>query len=438
MSSFIKKAPKALIVIGAAAALTLVAPLAAQADPPASPQRTYQAAGSDTIEQLAKGYTLGYFANGANRGPFATSLGSWDAFGPKTNHTTEFLSQIQPKSTGATFYRPAGSGEGIKALSASWNPGTSAYTVLRDLNDDGDTTDPGESITTNLQQGGQHEIDVARSSSRPATSAGVGTANDKLVYYPVARDAVSAAFQQGASPVTINGLTTAALTFIYNAGSTGTFTGSGFTISAGSGSTDPVYTAGGQNLTLHPILPQASSGTRSFFLNSIGVTSIGSWVQQGVEENDGSVLATAGDIVPFSAAVWIAQKNGNDNVTFGGSSTVKLLNIDSKSPTTGTAPSLLPDTNATSGLFGDPAVAPASPTLGNAVYARDVYLVVPSSVFDSTGANFDPTLVGIVQNLRTQNYAASGTKFVTQDYGFARLTYTVATTGLVRGPFTNP
>ncbi|MEV6175140.1 hypothetical protein AB0L99_43960 [Streptomyces sp. NPDC051954] len=62
-------------------------------------------------------------------------------------------------------------------------------------------------------------------------------------------------------------------------------------------------------VALTPILPQANSGTRQFFLQSINVTTPGSCVQQGVQENDGTVLDTAGDIVPFSVAQYIAQEN---------------------------------------------------------------------------------------------------------------------------------
>ncbi|MBG0852926.1 hypothetical protein I2W78_13995 [Streptomyces spinoverrucosus] len=62
-------------------------------------------------------------------------------------------------------------------------------------------------------------------------------------------------------------------------------------------------------VSITPILPQSQSGTRAFFLSSIQATP-GTCVQtsESIQENDGRVLDSAGDIVPFSVAQYTAQE----------------------------------------------------------------------------------------------------------------------------------
>ncbi|MER5793501.1 hypothetical protein ABT137_34580, partial [Streptomyces sp. NPDC001980] len=64
-------------------------------------------------------------------------------------------------------------------------------------------------------------------------------------------------------------------------------------------------------VTLTPILPQSASGTRAFFLSSIGVTTPGSCVtsDSSIQENDGSIVDSAGDIFPYSVAQYTAQES---------------------------------------------------------------------------------------------------------------------------------
>ncbi|MGW2016272.1 hypothetical protein [Streptomyces sp. NPDC001927] len=124
-------------------------------------------------------------------------------------------------------------------------------------------------------------VDVARSSRGP-----VDTTTTDLTFIPFAKDAVTWA-KRSDSALPSN-LTTADLKGIYECS---------------------ITTLNGVALT--PILPQANSGTRQFFLSSIGVTTPGACVTQGVQENDGTVLDSAGDVVPYSVAQYIAQENGN-------------------------------------------------------------------------------------------------------------------------------
>ncbi|PPK64861.1 substrate-binding domain-containing protein [Actinokineospora auranticolor] len=59
--------------------------------------------------------------------------------------------------------------------------------------------------------------------------------------------------------------------------------------------------AGLPAVTILPVLPQSGSGTRSFFLTEIGVTSVGSCVNQTAQEHDPAAVAgNANKIAPFS------------------------------------------------------------------------------------------------------------------------------------------
>jgi len=179
-------------------------------------------------------------------------LYSWDATG---------TSPITTKTGATSITRPNGSSAGITALNG--------------------TTD-----TT---------IDFARSSRGLAST---DPANDYFI--PFAKDAVSwAADATGDAPAN---LTTADLKAIYGT----------CTITKWSQITDiPGYT--GSTNTIQAYLPQTSSGTRSFFLGAIGVTTPGACVETTtVEENEGSntLLQTADALVPYSVAHYIGQVYG--------------------------------------------------------------------------------------------------------------------------------
>ncbi|NYI06283.1 hypothetical protein [Allostreptomyces psammosilenae] len=125
-------------------------------------------------------------------------------------------------------------------------------------------------------------LDFARS------SRGVATAGTNLTFIPFATDRVTYIKGSGVS----SSLTTAQLTSIYDNACT-----SGYTV----------------------YLPQAGSGTRSFWLSSLGLTeaqvettSEGTGcVVDTVQEHDGTVVTQANGIAPFSRAQWTAQSNSS-------------------------------------------------------------------------------------------------------------------------------
>jgi len=170
-----------------------------------------------------------------------------------------------------TIVRPNGSGAGLKALTANTADGK-----------------------------GRFCIDFGRSSSGRSPSAPTAGPNG-VAYVAFARDAVTYATRTakfGGTYAPAN-LTTADLTKIY-------------TCAAGARNWSAF---GGKNATILPFLPQSSSGTRSFFLKTIGVANPGSCVSDGtgptgsIEENEGTnkLLNNAAAIVPFSVGAYVEQ-----------------------------------------------------------------------------------------------------------------------------------
>ncbi|MFE4644592.1 hypothetical protein [Streptomyces sp. NPDC056730] len=160
---------------------------------------------------------------------------------------------IKTRATGCTINRPNGSSAGIDALRNAVLNSTGC-------------------------------IDFARSSRGPAD-----TTTTKLTWIPFAKDAVTVAVRSDSALNSALDLTTAQLRDIYTCVKT-THNG----------------------VTLTPLLPQSGSGTRTFFLEKIGVTEaqVGTCVNGAVQEHDGTALDTAGDIAPYSVAQYIAQTNG--------------------------------------------------------------------------------------------------------------------------------
>jgi ABC-type phosphate transport system substrate-binding protein len=182
-------------------------------------------------------------------------LYSWDAVGS---------AKITTKGGCSPIVRPNGSGAGLKAL------------------------------TANTKVGRFFCIDFGRSSSGRAITAPPPGPNG-VAYVAFARDAVTYATRTarfGGTDAPGN-LTTADLTKIY-------------TCAAGARNWKAF---GGKNATIKPILPQANSGTRSFFLKTIGVASPGGCVTTGPEENEGvnPILNNAAVIYPFSVGSYVAQ-----------------------------------------------------------------------------------------------------------------------------------
>ena len=238
--------------------------VSASADPPAATFKTINGVGSDTTQDVANGLAFG-----------SANIASYDATGSATIKTT---------SAGATFNRPNGSTSGVQALSAS-------------ANDTGTRTFP---ATNGVSITGQ--VDFARSSSAPSSSF-PGTA---LTFIPYARDAVSYAVNASSdfprdllvgsaaqdslnpAPFTLRNIYRCAVTSFSNADG------------------DPV--------AIRALLPQAGSGTRSFWLSTLGlteaqVTGCASDLGGTIQEHDGTKIKGAGDIVPFSVAQYLSQSN---------------------------------------------------------------------------------------------------------------------------------
>jgi ABC-type phosphate transport system substrate-binding protein len=192
-----------------------------------------------------------------------------------------------------TIVRPNGSGAGLKALTANTADGK-----------------------------GRFCIDFGRSSSGRAPTAPAPGPNG-VAYVAFARDAVTYATRTakfGGTDAPAN-LTKADLTKIYTC--------------AAAARNWKAF--GGKNATIVPFLPQSSSGTRSFFLKTIGVTNPGSCVSDGpgatgsIEENEGTnkLLNNAAAIVPFSVGAYVEQAfHSGKGLNKFGANQVGVLGLD--------------------------------------------------------------------------------------------------------------
>ena len=331
-----------MVAFGAAVGVAL-AGVALAAPANAEPvSNSYVMVGSDTLQDaanaLANGSSLGGSLVRVKGG--TQTVGSFDAFG---------TSAIQTKPNGPFFGRPAGSGAGVNALRASITGATYS----------GNSAVPARTITG--------QVDIARSSSGPGSNA---NANGQLLYVPFGRDAVAYAYK-GSSDLA--NLTTAQLKQIYEANSPVTI-----------GST-----------TVVARIPQVSSGTRSFFLSAIGVTTLGSTVVDAnnttTPENDAAVLG-ANEIIPFSAASWVAQSNGATGLSTIGSTGVQLGSPNGVAPFTGTGTSLVPNS-----------------TFYNAApFGRDTYVVVQYARVNSADPAYDKGLADLIDPTKAQSLTNFG------------------------------
>ena len=191
---------------------------------------------------------------------------SWNATVPGSTSTAK--TTIVPKKGCAVITRPNGSGAGLTAL------------------------DESQVIDKTV-----HCVDFARSSSgRSATSpppkvGGVG-------YVALAEDAVTWAVRDTGATKTVpatyapKSLTTAQLKAIFDCSVTNW------------------KQVGGANAPIKAYLPQAGSGTLSFWLKKLGLTAPGSCAPEVLEENQGQSkqLNSPNAIFIYSVADWIAQK----------------------------------------------------------------------------------------------------------------------------------
>jgi ABC-type phosphate transport system substrate-binding protein len=134
-------------------------------------------------------------------------------------------------------------------------------------------------------------VQFARSSSNNSSSY----AGKNLTYIPFAKDAVTYAIRTDSA--ISKKLTTAQLTTVYNC-------------------------AAGANFL--PLLPKFGSGTRKFFLQSLGFTDAANFTSTTghtcikevdatntpIEENTGTVLSDPKQVIPYSIAQYLSQING--------------------------------------------------------------------------------------------------------------------------------
>lgn len=347
-------------ICATALALGLTTTASASAEP-TTPDRPLAAVGSDTIQDVWNALT--------NTGPIK-SVASFDAFGAP--------SAIVTKAGVTPFTRPNGSGAGVKALSASLNPLNHVYK---------DSANNSFTLRKN-------DVDIARSSSSPSVT---GT---DLTFLPFARDAVTVAVKHSTNTPLI--LTTQQIANIFSCTA-----GDGVTIDGATGK--PVI----GTMKFTPKLPQAASGTRGFFLKAIGIAPNTTCIpdaEQAYPENNGTALVNDGDIIPFSAAQWIAQKNGAmSNTTGAGQLLADIDGLKAIDPNS-SAPALVPGN-----LYGDPGVAPAS---GKGTFARDTYNVVSSSVQTSK-----LTYNVVLNNAVSTSLKTTAGKSIITKFGFKTLSY---------------
>lgn len=333
-----KKAAALCAVVGVALAGLVAAAPAANADPVSS---SYVLAGSDTLQDAANALANGTTLTGpiVRVSSASGAIASYDAFGGAA---------IQTKSNGPYFARPAGSGDGVRALSRSIDG--APFSVP------GNTT-PAVSITG--------QVDIARSSSGPGANA---NASGPLAYIPFSRDAVSYAIAPGTA-TGLEQLSTAQLTQIYNC---------------------TLTTVNG--VAVSPVLPQSASGTRKFFLSAIGVSTPGACVNQStLPENDGTVFTTAGQIIPFSVASWVAQKTGAAQNRTG---TAVLGSAEgATAPYTGTGSSIVPN----AAYYSD------------STWGRDTYVVVEYAKINTSSPTYDAALAAIVDPTKAKSLTNFGT-----------------------------
>jgi hypothetical protein len=250
----------------------------------------YNIVGSETLQDVMGGMTQGYTWNNHTYTPdsFGADVGNWNAINPGTGDTYDSIQPVTSPTAGDTFDRPNGSGDGICMLSAANNPASN--TCVENGVTQTISNNPGDEALA------QQELSIARASALPSESdwssdnptGGVSGNADDLTFFPVGIDAVgvSEALVGDSSSTEVTNFNTGALTAIYG---DGTYTQTAGTSTVGdiieqtvNGSTQTypfVVTAVTRSGTVSsdeqviPSVPQASSGTRKFFLAAIGESS---------------------------------------------------------------------------------------------------------------------------------------------------------------------
>ncbi|NMO51197.1 hypothetical protein HH310_08350 [Actinoplanes sp. TBRC 11911] len=345
---------------------------------PAAPT-TIAGAGSDTTQDVMDAMA---------KALAPATIGSWNAItGGTTVHDP-----ITPKSTTACtgVSRPNGSGEGVTALRRSLS-NTAGYPASTTA-----TYAAGAGATVPAL--GSLCFDFARSSSGPGANA---SSSGLLQYVPFGLDGVTTATgpATGSNATLIKGaFTLAQLKGMYANGTAAKAT-DGVTY-------DPNPADGNQGTTIHLLIPQAGSGTRSFFSTALGFngTTPPAWVSDtytptaggataSVQEHDGTAVSLDHSaIMPFSTAQWIAQATGHGDRRHG----AILQKIDGVAPT---AAGVL-NQSFPSDLL------------------REVYNVIPFSATTATGTPLYNTFVNQTPSNPLRMCARTA---VIQTYGFGLL-----------------
>ncbi|MGP4013330.1 hypothetical protein [Streptomyces sp. 4N124] len=242
---------------------------------------------------------------------------------------------IKTKANGCSITRPNGSSAGIDALNA-------------------DTAGC---------------LDFARSSRKPAN-----TTTADLTWIPFAKDAVTYATDLGTESTVPTNLTKQQLIDLYTC------------------DTDRLP-------GIEPLLPQANSGTRSFWLTALGITEaqVGSCVVQGVQEHNGAGITEPNQLMPYSVAQWISQGKSLPGVPNRRGET-RLRSINSVAPTTGSGSALALNPNFVTEFTRDVYNVVRSTQLTNAVIA-DTFVGATSKVCGAAGDTVVSTYgFGVINN----------------------------------------
>lgn len=341
--------------LGLAALVLSASIVPAHADPAPGTFGTLAGLGSDTTQDVMNGLAASVGGN---------VLASYDASGATTTVVT--------KAGSAALPRANGSSAGRDLLRVAIGQVESAAIPVSGA--------PSPTVTT---------ADVANLVQFARSSSGAGSAADAegvLTYIPFGVDAVTYAVAPG-SAIPAN-LTKAELTSIFKGEITKVAVTAGGVSRLLVGAEAPA--AGETVVNITTFIPQAGSGTRSYWLGQMGITEsdiaagtyanlrAADYAGAGVQEHKGAALVSGTDeqdrgaIVPFSIAQWVAQGNGKSTDHRAGA----LLG--------GVAGQV-----ATTGAAGSYALNPAY----NA-YTRQVYNIVPSALADDPTSQIAKTFVG--------------------------------------------
>ena len=345
VASYIRRRATRIATAAICAALvgtSFVAAESATADPRLGSVRTYAGVGSAATAGLWDGLTNGR-PDIENSRVIAPTIASYDTSGSD---------RIRTRSEGPLFMRPWTNYDGARLLSAANH---APYLF--------DATRYWEQGLPAVNVSGQ--VDFSRETRIDPRFPG----ND-LTYMAFVRDAVSVVGRD-LDPDLWN-LTSGEVHAIF------TCTSIGRVSTIGSGRTAQVWIddGGGIRQRLYPKIPQGTGDVRDFFTTAAGFSgtypcvNVDAQYPHEPEENDGRELSRSGDVIPFLASAWIAQKNLEVPTTVATGS-LRILSINGSAPAIRINQSLLPGP-----LYNRSAAVPAT---GRGIFWRDVYNVIDSS-----------------------------------------------------------